>query len=107
MNDDRASELQITEIQQSIHMTNLQIIKDLSVKLNVKIPLNNFVNTLENLGCDKIYVKNVKRQAQNIIDKTINLVKYDIRPLNRFVDNSSTFNSIAYDLMLDDNDKLH
>jgi glutathione synthase/RimK-type ligase-like ATP-grasp enzyme len=107
LDDDRASEISVAELQQLVHMTNLQIVKNISEKLATKISLTEFVNTLDNLCYPESYVQHVKYQAQNIIDKTINAIKYDMRPLNRFVKNSSAFNLIAYDVMLDDNDKLH
>jgi hypothetical protein len=106
-NNDTASDFSLPDIQKMIHMTNLQIVKDLSEKLETEIPLNNFVSTLNNLGYIDSDILNIRQQACNIIDKTINLVKNDIRPLNRFVKNSSAFNLIAYDVMLDDNDKLY
>lgn len=49
----------------------------------------------------------VKKQAINIVTKTINAVKYDLRPLNRFSDNyKGCYNLLAYDSMLDEHDKL-
>lgn len=102
-----ASSISVPDLQKMIHMTNLQIVKDLSEKLNIKIPQYKFVNTLDKLGYDASYIKHITSQAHDMIDKTINLVKHDIRPINRFVKGSSAFNLIAYDTMVDDNDKLH
>ena len=99
--------LSLTEIKKTIHITNLQIVKDLATTLNVKIPLNNFVKTLDELEYDRLFIANVKKQGVNMIGKTIDKVKHNIRPLNRFVPNSSAFNLMAYDTMLDSNNKLH
>lgn len=104
---DEASNFSACDIQNLIHITNLQIIKNMSKRLDTNFTLSNFVNTLDNLNYDNDYIRHIKLQAQNIIDKTINLVKYDIRPLNRFIKNSSAFNLIAYDTMIDDNNMLH
>lgn len=107
LDDDRSSEISIAELQQLVHMTNLQIVKNISEKLDTKISLNEFVDTLDNLNYSDSYIYDVKKQAQNIINKTITSIKHNMRPLNRFVKNSSAFNLIAYDVMLDDNNKLH
>lgn len=107
LDDDIASKISITELQQLVHMTNLQIVKNISEKLNTTILLNDFVSTFDNLCYPDSYINDIKLQAQNIINKTITSIKYNMRPLNRFIKDSSAFNLIAYDAMLDDNDKLH
>ena len=68
---------------------------------------NKFVCKLEDLNYDKKLYNNIKSQACEMIKKSIDSVKYNIRPLNRLVKNSSAFNLLACDTMLDDTGKLH
>src|SRR6185312_11432942 len=64
---DKTSEITVLEIQKMIHMTNLQIVKDISVKFGTVIQLDKFVNTLSGMAYDDVYIQNVRQQAQNII----------------------------------------
>jgi hypothetical protein len=73
----------------------------------MSINLNNFVTTLDNMNYDLEFKNNVMTQGEYIITDTIQSVKNNIRHLNRFVPHSSAFNLIAYDTMLDNNNKLH
>jgi hypothetical protein len=59
------------------------------------------------MNYDLEFKNNIMKQAEHIITDTIQFVKNNIRHLNRFVPDSSAFNLIAYDTMLDDNNKLH
>lgn len=103
----KISKLTIADIQRASHITNFQIAKDLSEKLNMHLPLNKFTCTLEDLNYDATLYDSVKSQARAIIIKSIDSVKFDVRPLNRFVTNSSAFNLLACDTMLDQNNVLH
>lgn len=103
----KISNLTISDIQKAIHITNFQIVKDLSSKLNVNLPLKDFISTLDNLNLDQKLNTSINTQAHNIIKKSVDLVKFNLRPLNRFVQNSSAFNILACDTILDDTGKLH
>lgn len=97
------------------NLTNLEIINQIALYLkNLNI---NFDSNAEKLKLTKllsdIYPKHsfefdyIKCQAKSIIEKTINAVKYDLRPLNRFTTNfKGCFNLLAYDSLLDDTGKL-
>jgi hypothetical protein len=104
---DKISNLTIGDIQKSIHITNFQIVKDLSKKLNISLPLTHFVKTLKDMNFDDKLYDDIISQAHEIIKTSINAVKFNIRPLNRLVKNSSAFNLLACDTMLDTNNKLH
>lgn len=104
---DKIKNLSLNDISNLINLTNLQIVKNLSSYLNVKINLNNFVSTLDNMNYDKDFKNNVIEQGEYIIKNTLSYVKNNLRHLNRFVPDSHAFNLIAYDTMLDDNNKLH
>ncbi len=92
-------------------LTNLETIN----KVYSKLKLDNVTEKHKELTCmlTDIHYKHgfkfrdIKKQAINIVSKTIDSVKYDLRPLNRFSKNyKGCFNFLAYDSMLDDNDKL-
>jgi hypothetical protein len=104
---DKIKKLSLDDISNLINLTNLQIVKNLSSYLNIPIDLNNFVTTLEDMNYDKHFKNNIIQQGENIITNTLQSIKYNIRNLNRFVPDSCAFNLIAYDTMVDDNDKLH
>lgn len=103
----KLASLRVADIEKIIHITNLQIVKDLSKKLLIDIPLKDFVKTLDMMNYDKNLKNSIIHQGTEIIKKTLDHVKYDIRPLNRFVPKSSAFNLLAYDTMLDTDNKLH
>jgi len=105
--ENKISKLTTTDIQKASHITNFQIAKDLTEKLNINVPLTNFIGSLEDLHYDPILYNSIKLQACDMIIKSINSVKYDVRPLNRLVNDSSAFNLLACDTMLDTNNKLH
>jgi glutathione synthase/RimK-type ligase-like ATP-grasp enzyme len=104
---DSINKLTILDIQKMTHITNLQIVKDIAKKLNIDIPIDDFVLMLENFEYSKEFINYIKEQGKNIIKTTVSKVKHELRPLNRFVPKSSAFNLIAYDTMLDSNNKLH
>lgn len=104
---DKIKKLSLDDISNLTNLTNLQIVKNLSSFLNIDIDLNNFITTLDNMNYDLDFKNNTIQQGQHIITDTIHAVKNNIRHLNRFVDDSSAFNLIAYDTMLDNNNKLH
>jgi hypothetical protein len=104
---DKIKKLSLDDISNLTNLTNLQIVKNLSSHLNMPIDLNNFVTTLDNMSYDFDFKNNVMEHGEYIITDTIQSVKNNIRHLNRFVPDSSAFNLIAYDTMLDDNNKLH
>jgi glutathione synthase/RimK-type ligase-like ATP-grasp enzyme len=104
---DKIKRLSLDDISNLTNLTNLQIVKNLSSHLNMSINLNNFVTTLDNMNYDLEFKNNVMTQGEYIITDTIQSVKNNIRHLNRFVPHSSAFNLIAYDTMLDNNNKLH
>lgn len=104
---EKIKSLPISDINNLMNLTNLQMIKNLACYLNINIPLTNYITSFEQMNYKTELKKNVFSQATHIIKTTIDSVKYDIRQLNRFVDESSAFNLIAYDTMLDSDDKLH
>ena len=104
---DKLKKLSLDDISNLINLTNLQIVKNLSSYLKTNIDLNNFITTLDNMNYDLDFKNNVIQQGEYIITDSIQSVKNNIRHLNRFVPDSSAFNLIAYDTMLDDNNKLH
>ena len=63
--------------------------------------------TLNDMNYDLELKNNIIQQGEYIIKNTVKSIKSNIRNLNRFVPDSSAFNLIAYDTMLDDNNKLH
>ena len=83
------------------------MVKNLSSRLEIPIELNHFVMSLNEMSYDAGLKENIIKQGQHIIHSTINTVKHDLRHINRFIPDSTAFNLIAYDTMLDDNDKLH
>lgn len=104
---EKIKSLPISDINNLMNLTNLQMIKNLASYLNINIPLNNYITSFEQMNYNSELKKNVFSQANHIIKTTIESVKYNIRHLNRFIDESSAFNLIAYDTMLDSDDKLH
>jgi hypothetical protein len=99
--------LSLDDVNNLINLTNLQIVKNLSSCLKIPINLNNFITTLNDMNYDLELKNNIIAQGKYIITHTLQFIKSNIRHLNRFVSDSSAFNLIAYDTMLDDNDKLH
>jgi hypothetical protein len=99
--------LSLSDINNLINLTNLQMVKNLSAYLELNISMNDFIMSLNDMNYDETLKSNIIKQGENIIHNTINSIKYNIRHLNRFVDDSIAFNLIAYDTMLDNNDKLH
>lgn len=99
--------LSLSDINNLINLTNLQLVKNLYTYLELDISINDFIMSLNDMNYDETLKNNIIKQGENIIHNTINSIKYNIRHLNRFVDDSTAFNLIAYDTMLDNNDKLH
>jgi hypothetical protein len=104
---DKIKTLPLSSISNLINLTNLEMVKTLAAFLNIDIPLQNFVMTLNEMNYDEHLKNNIVKQAKHIIHDTIDSVKHNIRHINRFVEGSSAFNLIAYDTMLDDNNQLH
>ena len=104
---DKIKGLSLSDINNLINLTNLQMVKNLSSRLEIPIELNHFVMSLNDMTYDAGLKENIIKQGQHIIHSTINTVKHDLRHINRFIPDSTAFNLIAYDTMLDDNDKLH
>jgi glutathione synthase/RimK-type ligase-like ATP-grasp enzyme len=104
---DKIKDFTLNDISNLINLTNLQIVKNLSKYLKINININNFIMSLNDMNYDSEFKNNIMYQAKYIIHDTINSVKHNIRHLNRFVPNSTAFNLIAYDTMLDSDDKLH
>jgi hypothetical protein len=100
------------------NLTNLEIINNVYDDLN---GLNNgryynkegaksfFTDMFSTIySKDSNMFKNVMEQAKDMMKKTVESVKYDLRPLNRHKDcYKGCFNLIAYDMMLDFNKKLY
>lgn len=96
-------------------LTNLEIINKIKLKFDeLGIPFDaeskkiECTDLLSNIYThDSNKFQNIMYQVKNMTSKTIDCVKYDLRPLNRFEDNyKGCFNLLAYDTMLDDNGKL-
>lgn len=104
---DKIKGLSLSEINNLINLTNLQIVKNLSNRLEIPISLNSFIMSLNDMNYGDELKQNIIYQGQQIIHSTINSIKHNLRHINRFVPDSTAFNLIAYDTMLDDNDKLH
>lgn len=104
---EKFKQLSLSDINNLINLTNLQFIKNISNSLNIDANIERFVSTLENMNYSTEFKTNVWQQANDIIKITINSVKQSIRHLNRFVGGSTAFNLIAYDTMLDADNKLH
>lgn len=104
---DKIKKLSLDDISNLINLTNLQIVKNLSSYLDIPIELNNFIMTLNDMNYDLELKNSIIEQGKYIIKDTLHAIKSNIRHLNRFVPDSSAFNLIAYDTMLDNNNKLH
>ena len=104
---EKINKLPLFEIYKLINLTNLQIVKNLSEYLNIPISLSNFLSNLEQLNYNSILKTSIFYQASQIIYKTLFSIKQHLRHLNRNITNSSAFNLIAYDTMLDDSNILH
>lgn len=91
------------------HLTNLEVINILG-SLNLGIDIAKMRKESTCMLSDiftKDEFKKVLKKGKKLITKTINSTKYDLRPLNRFVDGyKGCFNLLAYDTMLDENGKL-
>lgn len=89
-------------------LTNLEIINEVSKFADINIDAVKKESTsMLSLMMNTKQFSNIMMQGTNIIKQTINAVKYDLRPLNRFADNyKGAFNLLAYDTLLDDQNKL-
>jgi len=90
-------------------LTNLQLIYNINAKYGEHLDIVNYLDLMDNLRCefgDEI-IQNIHCQFKNILIKTIQSTQSEFRGLNRFVENSSAFNFIGYDMLLDDNNVLH
>lgn len=96
------------------NLTNLEIVNIINgLFLDKGIPYDP-IQIKKDITCmfSDIYPKDsnefnaIKLQIINIVKKTINSIKYDLRPLNRHENYKSCFNLLAFDSMLDDNGKL-
>ncbi len=99
-----------------INTTNLEIIEESCNELlnshNIYVDKlsekSKFTNLLSKLyHRDSTTYKNIERQSYKIITSTINSVRSDLRPLNRFSDGfKNSFNLLAYDTLLDSDKNL-
>lgn len=99
--------LPLAEIDNFVNLTNLQIVKNVARRLNIDIPLQQYVMLLEDMLLDDPLKLDIVRQGERIIHDTLSSVQQHLRHLNRFVSDSSAFNLIAYDTMLDCDNQLH
>lgn len=90
------------------NLTNLEIINEVSKIVNIDIEMiKKESTTMLSLLVNKKQFAHIMEQGINIIKQTINAVKYDLRPLNRYAkDYDGAFNLLAYDMLLDNNNKL-
>ncbi|MEX0595574.1 MAG: hypothetical protein WD512_03660, partial [Candidatus Paceibacterota bacterium] len=96
-------------------ITNLELINTIYDE-NARLNVPNIDKTLYKQNLTALYsdlvdpssFKKVKDQARIIAKQTIDSVKYNLRPLNRYAKNGfkAGFNLLAYDTLLDDNNKL-
>ena len=100
-----------------VNLTNLEIVNNVYNDLTLMNPQIHYDKEKAKLEhttlLSKIYPSNsnaipiIKKQAENIIKNTIDAVKYDLRPLNRFSkDYKGCFNLLAYDSLLDESGNL-
>lgn len=100
-----------------VNLTNLEIVNNVYNELTSINPHAYYDKEKAKLEhttlLSKIYPSNsnaipiIKKQAENIIKNTIDAVKYDLRPLNRFSkDYKGCFNLLAYDSLLDESGNL-
>jgi hypothetical protein len=89
------------------HLTNLEVINKLTaLAFNTSGLRKEATGMLSNIF-NKDELAKVLEQGKKMIIKTIEATKYELRPLNRFVDDfKGCFNLLAYDTMLDENNKL-
>lgn len=85
------------------HITNLQCIRYFNEKYGLKLSLKDYVQDFERFS-DSL---DVYEQFLTICKETINATKSEFRGINRFVKDSSCFNLLAYDTLLDECCSLH
>ena len=98
------------------HLTNLEMVNIVTQKLSSQKPPIVFdsVQEKKDVTCmlsdiypiNSIEFTNIRSQIKTIAKKTINSIKYELRPLNRHDGFKSCFNLLAYDTLLDDTGKL-
>jgi glutathione synthase/RimK-type ligase-like ATP-grasp enzyme len=103
-------------LQDMKHLTNLEMVNIVQQALENSPNPEPFdaVQTKKDVTCmlsdlypkDSVEYIGIKNQIELITKKTINSIKYDLRPLNRHEGYKSCFNLLAYDTLLDNNGKL-
>jgi len=93
------------------NLTNLEIINDIHKVLpNINVGGLKSKSTCmlnELLKDNDRLLNQIRKQGINIIKKTLESIKYELRPLNRFADGyKGCFNLLAYDTMLDYKENL-
>ena len=90
-------------------LTNLQLIYNINAKYGEQLDIINYLDLMDDLQDEfgNELIQNIHLQFKNILIKTIKSTQSDFRGLNRFVENSSAFNFIGYDMLLDDTNVLH
>jgi hypothetical protein len=90
------------------NLTNLHLIDELNNKYKTNIDKKQFLKSFDELNFDVEYKQKVRNDFINICNLTLDAIKNDLRNINRHnkESNGRAYNIIAYDTMLDDNDKL-
>ena len=97
------------EIDKMRSLTNLQFIYNINTKYGYQLDVAKYLDLMDDLRCEfgDDTIKNTHAQFKHILIKTIQSTQNEFRGLNRFVKDSSAFNFIGYDMLLDDNNVLH
>lgn len=83
-------------------LTNLQLITNMNEKYHLNLKIENYTTSLKSLN-----LPSLQKQFKKICRDTINATKSEFRCINRFVKDNSAFNLLAYDTLLDSEEKLH
>jgi glutathione synthase/RimK-type ligase-like ATP-grasp enzyme len=98
-----------TDIDNMRSLTNLQLIYNINTKYGCQLDIVNYLDLMDDLRYEfgNETIENIHVQFKNILIKTLQSTQSEFRGLNRFVKDSSSFNFIGYDMLLDDNNVLH
>ena len=98
-----------TDIDNMRSLTNLQLIYNINTKYGCQLDIVNYLDLMDDLRYEfgNETIENIHVQFKNILIKTLQSTQSEFRGLNRFVKDSSSFNFIGYDTLLDDNNVLH
>lgn len=89
------------------HLTNLEVINKMAAIGFDTTDLRKKSTTMLSSIVSAEEFKSIYEKGKDMIIKTIESTKYNLRPLNRFAEKyNGCFNLLAYDTMLDDNGKL-